>query len=89
MAKGQSQEAAKHYGAALHAQSSLGEAHYNLGLILHSQGLFVGARIHFMRAAKLEPGNPAIRNAPPLRQYGTVEQDTSEQSSDGHMGHSY
>lgn len=79
--------ASKHYEAAIQAQSSLGEAHYNLGLALHQQGRFVESHPHFRRAAKLEPGNLVIRNAPPFRTYGTVEQDTEPESFDGHSGH--
>jgi len=80
-------EASKQYEAAIQAQSSLGEAHYNLGLSLYQQGRYAEARPHFVRAAKLEPGNSVIRNAPPFRTYGTVEQDTELESSDGHSGH--
>ncbi len=80
-------EASKKYEAAIQAQSSLGEAHYNLGLSLYQQGRYAEARLHFVKAAKLEPGNSAIRNAPPFRTYGTVEQDTAPESSDGHSGH--
>jgi len=42
-----------------------------------------------MKAADLAPGHPVIWNAPPFRQYGTVEPETQEQAPDGHMGHSH
>ncbi len=80
-------EASKKYEAAIQAQSSLGEAHYNLGLALHQQGRYAESRPHFVKAAKLEPGNSVIRNAPPFRTYGTVEQDAEPESPDGHAGH--
>jgi len=82
-------EASTKYEAAIKAQSSLGEAHYNLGLALHQQGRRSEARPHFMRARKLEPGNSVIRNAPPFRTYGTIEQDTEPESSEGHFGHQH
>ena len=80
-------EASKKYEVAIHAQSSLGEAHYNLGLSLHQQGRYAESRPHFVKAAKLEPGHSIIRNAPPFRTYGRIKQDTEPESSDGHSGH--
>lgn len=82
-------EASKKYEAAIQAQSSLGEAHYNLGLSLHQQGRYAESRPHFVKAAKLEPGNSIIRNAPPFRTYGTINPDTEPEYSDGHAGHSH
>lgn len=82
-------KAAKKYEAAITAQPSSGEAHYNLGLALHHQGLYTKSRPHFMKAAKLEPLNPVIRNAPPFRQYGSVESEYEEHTTDGHVGHSH
>ena len=80
-------EASKKYEEAIQAQSSLGEAHYNLGLSLDQQGRYAESRPHYVKAAKLEPGHSIIRNAPPFRTYGTIEHDAEPESSDGHAGH--
>ena len=85
---GQRWEAAmEQYEAAIQAQTSLGEAHFNLALALYVQGRYEEARPHFVKAVKLEPGNPVIRNAPPFRMYGTVEEDAELDSSHDHSGH--
>ncbi|MCZ6800040.1 MAG: tetratricopeptide repeat protein [Nitrospirae bacterium] len=82
-------KASKKYETAIQAQSSLGEAHYNLGLALHKQGRYAESRPHFVKAAKLEPGNSVIRNAPPFRSYRTNEQHAGPEPSGGHSGHSH
>jgi tetratricopeptide (TPR) repeat protein len=82
-------EAATKYEAAIKAQSSSGEAHYNLGLALSKRSLYSEARPHFEKAAELEPFNTVIRNAPPFQKYTTVEPSTPEPASDGHMGHQH
>jgi tetratricopeptide (TPR) repeat protein len=88
-AKRDFREAATKYEAAIKAQSSSGEAHYNLGLALSKRSLYSEARPHFEKAAELEPFNTVIRNAPPFRKYTTVEPSTPEPASDGHMGHQH
>ena len=81
--------AIKKYKESLQADSSLAEAHYNLALTLDQQGRFSESRPHYMKAADLAPGHQVIWNAPPFRQYGTVETNTIDQAPDGHMGHSH
>jgi Tfp pilus assembly protein PilF len=61
------------YEAAIKAQPSLAEAHYNLAWVLNSLGDEAAARRHFMEAATLAPGNKVIWDSPPLRQHGKVE----------------
>ncbi len=82
-------DAATKYEAAIKVQSTLREAHYNLGLALYRQSLYAEARPHFKEAAQLEPFNQVIRNAPPFRKYGTVETKTDDGSLDGHYGHQH
>ena len=82
-------DAASKYEAAIKSQSSLGEAHYNLGLALYRRSLYAEARPHFKRAAQLEPFNKVIRNAPPFRKYGTVETKTDNEPLDEHYGHQH
>ena len=79
----------KKYQEAIQADPSLAEAHYNLALTLDQQGRFSESRPHYMKAAELAPGHPVIWNAPPFREYGTVETDTPDQAPDGHMGHQH
>jgi Tfp pilus assembly protein PilF len=69
----QFKEAKIQYEAAIKAQPSLAEAHYNLGWALSSLGDETAARAHFMEAATLAPGNKVIWDSPPLRQHGQVE----------------
>jgi tetratricopeptide (TPR) repeat protein len=61
------------YEAAIKAQPSLAEAHYNLGWALSSLGDDAEAKRHFKEAATLAPGNKVIWDSPPLRQHGQVE----------------
>lgn len=80
--------AIKKYQEAIQVDPSLAEAHYNLALTLDQQGRFSESRIHYKKAADLAPGNSVIWNAPPFRQYGTVEPDTQEAPADP-SGHSH
>jgi len=82
-------DAAMKYQEAINVQSSLGEAHYNLGLALYRRSLYVEARPHFKKAAQLEPFNKVIRNAPPFRKYGTVGTKTDNEPLDEHYGHQH
>lgn len=77
------------YQEAIDIQSSLGEAHYNLGLALSQRRLFSEARPHFEKAAELEPFNQVIRNAPPFRKYELPATTIQEPAHDGHMGHQH
>ncbi|MGH7231376.1 MAG: tetratricopeptide repeat protein [Nitrospiraceae bacterium] len=61
------------YEAAIKAQPSLAEAHYNLGWVLNALGDEASGRRHFMEAATLAPGNKVIWDSPPLRQHGRVQ----------------
>jgi Tfp pilus assembly protein PilF len=66
-------EAAKvQYEAAIKAQPSLAEAHYNLAMSLEKLGDKAAAKKHYIEAADLAPGNKVIWNAPPLRRHGEV-----------------
>lgn len=61
------------YEAAIKAQPTLAEAHYNLAMALESLGDEKTARTHYMEAATLAPGNKVIWDSPPLRMHGMVE----------------
>ncbi len=61
------------YEAALKAQKTLAEAHYNLALTLERMGDAQGAKLHYLEAASLAPGNKTIWNAPPLRKHSTTD----------------
>ncbi|MDT7040721.1 tetratricopeptide repeat protein [Candidatus Nitronereus thalassa] len=77
------------YEEAIQSQPKLAEAHYHLGLTLYRKGSLLAAQPHFIEVANLAPGHPAIWNAPPFRQYGTVEPETQEPAQDGHTGHQH
>lgn len=77
------------YQGAIDIQSSVGEAHYNLGLALSQRKLHTEARPHFEKAAELEPFNQVIRNAPPFRKYEPPAPRVQEPAHDGHMGHQH
>ena len=81
--------AIKKYKEAIQAQPSLAEAHYNLALTLDQQGRFSESRPHYRKAADLAPGNKVIWNAPPFRQYRTVEPDIQESGPAEPSGHSH
>ncbi len=64
-------EAAKaKFEAAIQAQPTLAEAHYNLGLVYQELGDGRTARKKFIEAANMAPGNKAIWDSPALREYG-------------------
>jgi Flp pilus assembly protein TadD len=66
-------EAAKaKFEAAIQAQPTLAEAHYNLGLVYDALRDDKEAYKHFAEAANLAPGNKIIWSSPALRQYGDV-----------------
>ena len=81
------EESISSYRKALSLKPDYTEAHYNLGLALYRRSLYAEARPHFKKAVQLEPFNEVIRNAPPFRQYGTVETKTDNEPLDGHYGH--
>lgn len=58
------------FEAAIKAQPTLAEAHYNLGLVYQELRDGRAARKHFIEAANLAPGNKAIWDSPALREYG-------------------
>jgi tetratricopeptide (TPR) repeat protein len=61
------------YEAAIKAQPTLAEAHYNLALVLEILEGDAKARPHYIEAANLAPGNQVIWNSPPLRRHGDVD----------------
>lgn len=57
-------DAAKaHFEAAVQADPTLAEAHYNLALAFHKLGAHAEATAHLKKAAELAPGNTAITNS--------------------------
>lgn len=74
-------EAAKEqYEAAIKAQPSLAEAHYNLAMGFEVLGDEATARKHYVEAADLTPGPKVIWDAPPFRVHGLVEGSKSTNS---------
>ena len=65
-------EAKAQFEAAIKAQPTLAQAHYNLGLVYDAQRNDKEARKHFMEAANLAPGDKEIWNSPALRSHGSV-----------------
>ncbi|HXF92815.1 MAG TPA: tetratricopeptide repeat protein [Nitrospiraceae bacterium] len=63
------------YVSAIELHPTLAEAHYNLGLVLERLGDGKGARKHYIEAANLAPGHKVIWDAPPLRGYGSFEEE--------------
>lgn len=63
------QAAKAQYEAAIQAQPTLAEAHYNLGQTLIKLGDKETAKHHYIEAANLAPGNKVIWNSPPLRKH--------------------
>ena len=69
-AQRQWQQAKDQYEAALSAQPTLAEAHYDLALTLDRLGKSAEATAHYKEAANLAPGNRVIWNAPPFHKHG-------------------
>ena len=69
------------YEAAVKAQPTLAEAHYNLALTLDQLGDRHQAKPHYMEAANLAPGHQIIWNSPVLRRYGDVKVEKSTGTS--------
>jgi tetratricopeptide (TPR) repeat protein len=69
-------EAAKEkFTAAVSEGPKCAEAHYNLGLSLSYLGAKEEARLHFIEAANLAPGNQVIWDSPALRPYGEPQKE--------------
>jgi Flp pilus assembly protein TadD len=66
------------FEAAIKAQPTLAEAHYNLGLVYDAMRNDKDARKHFVEAANLAPGNKEIWNSPAFRQHGGDAKATSK-----------
>ncbi len=70
--KRQWEPAKQKFEAAIQAQPTLAEAHYNLGLVYDAMRNDKEARKHFIEAANLAPGNKEIWNSPALRSHGNL-----------------
>ena len=68
------------YQAAIAAQPTLAEAHYNLAVVYDILRDDATARHHYIEAANLAPGNKVIWDAPPLRRHGDVDAHPSSSS---------
>ena len=66
------------YEAAIKAQPSLAEAHYNLAMVIENLGDEATARRHYVEAANLAPGHKIIWDSPPFRVHGFVEGSKSK-----------
>jgi len=75
-AQGQWEQARIQYEAAIAAQPTLAEAHYDLALALERLGHSEKATVHYKEAATLAPGHKIIWNAPPFRQYDAEVRDS-------------
>lgn len=75
------QAAKGQYEAAINAQPSLAEAHYNLALALEKLGDREAAKKHYIEAANLAPGNKVIWNAPPLRKHAVGDSPFKSEKS--------
>ncbi len=60
------------YEAAIAADPTLAEAHFNLALALDRLGKQTLARKHYLEAANYAPGHKEIWNSRPLRRHGNV-----------------
>ncbi|MEW6543347.1 MAG: tetratricopeptide repeat protein [Nitrospirota bacterium] len=68
-AASQWEQAKTQYEAAIAAQPTLAEAHYDLALTLEMLGDAKAARKHYIEAANLAPGHKVIWSSPPLRKH--------------------
>jgi len=70
------------FEAAIQAQPTLAEAHYNLGLVYDALRNDKEARKHFIEAANLAPGNKVIWSSPALRSIEADVKATPKSSGD-------
>ena len=77
------------YEAAIKAQPSLAEAHYNLAMVFETLGDEATARRHYVEAANLAPGHKIIWDAPPFRVHGFVEGSKSKSMIGADDTHKY
>ena len=68
-------DAMARYQAAVAAQPTLAEAHYNLALSFDKLGKPRLARKHYLEAANFAPGHKVIWNSPPLRRHGDIARE--------------
>lgn len=61
--------AREHFAAAIQSEPRSAVSQYNFALALDRLGAHAQARIHFKKAADLEPGNEAIPHAAAYRRY--------------------
>lgn len=72
------------YEAAVAAQPTLAEAHYNLAVSFDRLGKPGLARTHYLEAANFAPGHKVIWNSPPLRRHGDIARELPTHSSSSH-----
>ncbi len=69
------------YEAAIAADPTVAEAHYNLALALDRLGKQKLARKHYLEAANYAPGHKKIWNSRPLRRHGNVVPKSEDYSA--------
>lgn len=70
---GQVAEAKNFFGQAIKAVPDSGQAHYNYALTLNALGETDQARLEFIEAANLAPGDKVIWDSPALRPFGSPQ----------------
>ena len=70
---GQVAEAKNFFGQAIKAAPDSGQAHYNYALALNALGQTDQARLEFIEAANLAPGDKVIWDSPALRPFGSPQ----------------